>query len=106
MLSSIFLVSATMVCVIFFSMQKKKQLQEGTIKRHPDGFGFFIPDSPDSPDVYIPRHSMTGIMTSDKVLIEVSPEPGGQRFRGEIKKVLKRGTHRVVGHFARLNDKV
>ncbi len=49
---------------------------------------------------------MTGVMTSDKVLIEVSPEPGGQRFRGEIKKIISRGTHRVVGHFARLNDKV
>ncbi len=88
------------------NVKKSKQLQEGTIKRHPDGFGFFIPDAPDVPDVYIPRHSMTGIMTNDKVLVEVSPEPGGQRFRGEIQKIISRGTLRVVGSYTKLNEKV
>lgn len=88
------------------NVKKSKQLQEGTIKRHPDGFGFFIPDTPDAPDVYVPRNSMTGVMTNDKVLIEVSPEPGGQRFRGEIQKILKRGTEHVVGAYTRLNEKV
>lgn len=85
-------------------MKKKKSL-EGTIKRHADGFGFFIPDLAEEPDVYIPRHSMIGIMTNDHVLAEITPEPGGNRFRGEIKKVLKRGSPLVVGTYAKLNDK-
>lgn len=84
-------------------MQKNKILN-GTIKRHPDGFGFFIPDDKDHPDVYIPRQYMDGIMTNDKVAVTVTPEKGTERFRGEIVKVLNRGTKTIVGRFYRLND--
>ena len=86
-------------------MQKRTTLT-GTIKRHPDGFGFFIPDLMDHPDVYIPRNSMEGIMTNDKVLIQVFPEKGEERFRGEIIQVLNRGTKVVVGRFFKMNEKV
>jgi ribonuclease R len=86
-------------------MHKKKILQ-GTIKRHPDGFGFFIPDDKEHPDVYIPRHSMEGIMTNDKVAVEVYPEKGGERFRGEIVRVVQRGTKRIVGRFYKINDRM
>lgn len=77
----------------------------GTIKRHADGFGFFIPDNSKLPDVYIPRHSMTGVMTNDYVEIEAFPgrrDPQNQ-LRGEVKKILKRGTRHVVGHFYEQN---
>ena len=83
----------------------KKKLLTGTIKRHPDGFGFFIPEDKDHPDVYIPRHSMEGVMTNDKVSVEIYPEKGGERFRGEIIKVVQRGTKTFVGRFFKLNDK-
>jgi ribonuclease R len=85
-------------------MQKKNFLN-GTIKRHPDGFGFFIPEDKDHSDVYIPRNSMEGIMTNDKVMVEAFPERGTDRFRGEIVKVLERGTKKIVGRFFRYNDK-
>lgn len=85
-------------------MQKKKILS-GTIKRHPDGFGFFIADDKDQPDVYIPRNSMEGIMTNDKVMAEIYPEKGGDRYRGEIIRVTERGTKTFVGRFYKLNDK-
>lgn len=86
-------------------MQKTKLLN-GTIKRHPDGFGFFIPDEMGHPDVYIPRHSMEGIMTNDKVVIEVFPEKGTDRFRGEIIKITARGLKTVVGRFYKINEKI
>lgn len=85
---------------------QKKRILNGTIKRHPDGFGFFIPDDKEQPDVYIPRHSMDGIMTNDKVAAEIFPEKGSDRFRGEIVKVLSRGTKTIVGRFYRLNDRM
>lgn len=85
-------------------MFKKKFLQ-GTIKRHPDGFGFFIPDNPEHPDVYIPRSSMEGVMTSDKVMIDVTPERGGERFRGEIIRIVSRGFRQIVGAFHIINEK-
>ncbi|WP_413576776.1 ribonuclease R [Bdellovibrio sp. HCB290] len=87
------------------STQKKKILT-GTIKRHPDGFGFFIPEDKEHPDVYIPRNSMEGVMTNDKVTVEVYPEKGGERFRGEVIRVVQRGTKTFVGRFYRLNDRL
>jgi len=86
------------------TMFKKKFLQ-GTIKRHPDGFGFFIPDNPEHPDVYIPRSSMGGVMTSDKVMIDVTPERGGERFRGEVVRIVSRGFRQIVGTFHIINEK-
>lgn len=75
------------------------QTQIGRIKRHPDGFGFFIPEDPEQPDVYIPRQSMEGIMTNDRVTVTVERERGGDRYRGEIVNVLDRGLKTVVGQF-------
>jgi ribonuclease R len=86
-------------------MRKKSQsLIIGSIKRHPDGFGFFIPDDKEHPDVYIPKHSMAGIMSTDRVMIEVFPEGRGDRFRGEIVRILSRGTKRVVGPFTPVDN--
>lgn len=83
----------------------KKRLMEGIVKRHPDGFGFFISDDPEQPDVYIPRHDMNGIMTNDRVAIEVFPESGGTgRFRGHVVRIVSRALKKVVGRFQRLND--
>ncbi|MFN7729833.1 MAG: ribonuclease R [Bdellovibrio sp.] len=83
-------------------MNKTKKLQQGMIKRHPDGFGFFIPDDTELPDVYVPRHSMNGVMTNDKVVISVEAERGTDRFRGDIVRIVERGTKKIVGIFTPL----
>lgn len=77
----------------------KKSLHEslGVVKRHPDGFGFFISDDVDQVDVYIPRHSMKGVMTNDRVRVRIEREKGGDRFRGDISEILQRAVTRVVG---------
>lgn len=87
-------------------MKRKDQIrkgqrreQEGTVKRHPDGFGFFIPDDTEKPDVYIPRQAMNGIMSNDRVRVLVAREPGGDRYRGEIVEVLSRAFTRVMGQY-------
>lgn len=77
----------------------KTNLLNGMIKRHPDGFGFFIPEDPEHPDVYIPRHSMEGVMTNDKVQIQAERERGSERYRGEIVKILERGVKTIVGPY-------
>ena len=82
----------------------------GIIKRHPDGFGFLIPDQPDTPDVYVARQSMTGIMTNDKVEVELyRPRSGGKskedRLSGEIIKVISRSNTRVVGRYLPVDKK-
>lgn len=85
-------------------LMKKKKFVQGLIKRHPDGFGFLIPDDKTHPDVYVPRHSMSGVMSNDRVLAEVEPEKGGDRFRGEIVRVIARGVRKIVGAFKKVNE--
>ena len=80
-----------------------KTVVTGLIKRHPDGFGFLIPDQDDIPDIYIPRKNMRGAMTQDHVQADVFPEPGGDRYRGEITEIIKRGLSTVTGQAHRLN---
>ncbi len=79
-------------------------IQQGVIKRHPDGFGFFIPDNSHVPDVYIPKKHMRSVMSLDRVEVRITPEPGGLRFRGSIEKLLERGTKKIVGRIYRLNE--
>lgn len=69
-------------------MKQKNKFLQGFIKRHPDGFGFFIPDDHEHADVYIPKHSMENIMTNDRVMVQVFAEKGGDRFHGEILRIL------------------
>ncbi len=82
----------------------KKKILSGKIKRHPDGFGFFIPDDHEFPDVYIPKHCMFGVMTNDHVSIEVKQEKGKDRYSGEILRVLERATEQVIGRYSATGD--
>lgn len=77
---------------------------EGIIKRHPDGFGFFIPDDKEHPDVYVPQHSMKSAMTNDRATISVEKEKDG-RFRGEIIKITERSQKRIAGKFSLVSEK-
>lgn len=84
---------------------------DGLVKRHPDGFGFFIPDDKSHPDVYLPKHTMVGVMTHDRVRIQAEKERSGydnsnvDRYRGEIIEILKRGTNKVVGTLTKQNER-
>ena len=70
---------------------------DGIIKRHPDGFGFFIPDNTSHPDAYVSRRYMQGLMSNDRVHVEIFPERDGKRFRGQVIRILGRATERVSG---------
>lgn len=80
-------------------MKKNSRESLGIIKRHPDGFGFFIPDDPDAPDVYIPRNGMNGVMTNDRVRVAVEKEKGGDRYRGDVLEILSRAVTRAMGQY-------
>lgn len=84
--------------------KNQKQIS-GIIKRHADGFGFLIPDDINEEDVYIPKHSMVGIMTNDKLLVTVIHDRAQQRSHGEVLKILSRGTKYIVGKISTLNEK-
>ncbi|HEX4922960.1 MAG TPA: ribonuclease R, partial [Bdellovibrionales bacterium] len=75
----------------------KKHLVEGIVKRHPDGFGFLVPDDTEVPDVYIPRHNMAGVMTNDRVQVKVERNQYDNRLSGEIVNIIKHATTKVLG---------
>lgn len=81
--------------------KKKNQFSTvvGVVKRHPDGFGFLIPDDRDAPDIYVPRHEMSGVMANDRVRVVMKRESGGNRFRGENLEIMDRAVKRVTGKF-------
>ena len=80
------------------------RLLQGTIKRHPDGFGFFIPEDVEHPDVFIPAQAMKTAMTNDKVSITVEKERDG-RFRGEIMNINERTQKKIAGAFSIWNER-
>ena len=75
----------------------KNERVTGLVKRHPDGFGFLIPDEPDLPDLFLARKEMHGVMTNDRVEAEMQKERGGDRYFGADVKILERGVRRLVG---------
>jgi ribonuclease R len=85
------------------SKNNSQKTLSGIIKRHPDGFGFFIPDDKEHADVYIPSQSMKSAMTNDRVTIIVEKERDG-RFRGEIIRITDRATKRIAGKFQKQSE--
>ena len=113
-------------------VQKKGLIQKsfkGVIKRHPNGFGFFIPETPHIPDIFI--EDISGIMTNDFVLVRVigsrlwnnkkkrrkkqvrikedlnqaqKETNAEKRWFGEVVKILKRDKKVIVGHFIQQAD--
>ena len=74
---------------------------EGILKRHPDGFGFVIPDDKKHPDIYIPSTKIGSALTNDRVevLVYQKRKGGARSYFGFIKNVLKRDKQFVVGAF-------
>lgn len=78
----------------------------GTVKRHPDGFGFLIPEDASLPDIYISRQYMAGVMTNDRVEAEVfrarpmdRGSSGADRLFGEVKRIISRAHARIIGRY-------
>jgi ribonuclease R len=74
---------------------------EGYYRANPRGFGFIIPDVPNSHgDLFVPRHAAGGALSGDKVIAKVIFEgkrDGQTRYRGEITDVTERARNRFVG---------
>ncbi len=85
---------------------KNANLLEGIVKRHPDGFGFLIPDDRKHPDVYIPSGKMGSALTNDrvKVLVYQKRRKGPRSYFGFVHSVLKRNKEFAIGAFEITDD--
>lgn len=82
----------------------KNQTILGTVKRHPDGFGFVLPVEDGVPDVFISRDDMQGVMSNDKVEVEVFKSSKSDKFYGKIVRITDRAVHRIVGKYEKLDN--
>src|SRR5262245_35300294 len=77
-----------------------RNLVEGTILIHRDGYGFVIPkeriQGVDS-DIYIPAALISSAMNGDKVKVEITFRKSGGRAEGRVVSVEKRARETVVG---------
>src|SRR6516164_6549432 len=77
-----------------------RNLIDGTIVVHRDGYGFVIPrekvQGVDS-DIYIPAALLSSALNGDKVKVEITMRKAGGRAEGRIVSVEKRARDTVVG---------
>ncbi|NRR06222.1 ribonuclease R [Brevibacillus sp. RS1.1] len=82
-----------------YGVPEKMNLVRGRLQSHPKGFGFVIPETPDSDDVYVHANDMNGALHGDTVFVRVEKEAGGNRLEGQIIRIVERGIKQVVGTF-------
>lgn len=70
--------------------KNKKGVLEGKIELHPDGFGFLIANDPQSPNVYVPKEGLVGVMNKDIVRVQVTQEFQDGKLRGNVVEIVKR----------------
>jgi len=83
-----------------YGLPTKMNLVVGKIKRHPDGYGFVIPEKEGEEDIFISPRNLTEAMHGDRVVARVeSIRKKGKE--GKVIRILERGLHKVVGKFMR-----
>jgi len=90
-----------------YGVPEKMDLVSGTLKGHPDGFFFVIPDPTAAEmtldaqqiDVYIGFKKNGDAMHGDRVVARVEKHKGEGKREGRVIRVLERGHMQIVGRF-------
>ncbi|MES2344724.1 MAG: ribonuclease R [Chlamydiota bacterium] len=72
----------------------------GTLRLHPKGFGFVIPDNPaqSASDIFIPKHLTESAVDGDKVEVAINPSSNPEKGpEGKIVCITKRGRSHLAG---------
>jgi ribonuclease R len=83
-----------------FSLKKPEvETLIGTLRMHPRGFGFVVPEQPSlyPQDIFIPKYATDNAVDGDKVEVIVSPDSGEKGPEGRIVHILKRGRSHLAG---------
>ncbi len=73
----------------------------GTLRMHPRGFGFVVPEDPEKKDVFIPRHLTHNAVDGDTVEVTVKPSSKSEKGpEGEVLAILKRERTHLAGIIA------
>ena len=86
----------------------ENEIITGTLRMHPRGFGFVIPDSLfDCPeDVFIPKHLTDNAVDGDRVEIQINPESNWEKGPdGKILSIITRGRTHLAGTIREITAK-
>ncbi len=86
-----------------YGLPEKMRLVVGKVKRHPDGYGFVIPEAPGEEDVFLSPRNLREAMHGDRVVarVEAVRKKGKE---GRVIRILERGLRKVVGKFMRAKN--
>lgn len=95
-----------------WSLPDSRRTMTGTLSAHVQGFGFVTPDTPGTPDLFIPQRQMGAALHGDRVRVEITADerrrpprgrsrarPEGRQVEGRIVGVIERRTNRLAGLF-------
>ncbi|TYP47030.1 ribonuclease R [Thermosediminibacter litoriperuensis] len=84
-----------------YGVPERMNLVVGRIEGNPKGYAFLIPDNPDIEDIYIGLQNLNGAVHGDRVIVRPIFKPAGGRVEGEVVRILKRASTRIVGTLER-----
>ncbi len=82
------------------AIESTKEIMTGTLRLHPRGFGFVVPDNLSlyPQDVFIPKHLTDNAVDGDLVEVLIQTKPHSEKGpEGKILSVLKRGRTHLAG---------
>lgn len=83
-----------------YGLPEKLNLIVGRLQGHQAGYGFLLPDRQGMEDVFIGADSLNGAMHGDRVIARFKGVARrGMREEGEVIRILKRGSEKLVGTF-------
>ena len=93
------------------AVRQQSYTVRGVLKRHPEGFGFVIPEDKEHPDIYIPATQIGSALSQDQVEVLVhktgkTRERNSRSVVGLIQSILKRDKEFVAGFVELQKDQV
>ncbi|MCG0276512.1 MAG: ribonuclease R, partial [Thermosediminibacteraceae bacterium] len=84
-----------------YGVPERMNLVVGHLEGNPKGYAFLIPDNPEVEDIYIGLENLNGAVHGDRVIVRPLFKPAGGRVEGEVVRILKRASTRIVGTLER-----
>ncbi|MBL8385535.1 MAG: ribonuclease R [Burkholderiales bacterium] len=79
---------------------RPRELEHGRVSRHRDGYGFITPQAGGA-DLFVPAHSLEGVMHGDMVAFARRGADRRGRIEARVVEIVERGVKRVVGRLVR-----
>ena len=81
-----------------YALPDAQNLVTGSVHAHPDGYGFLIPQTKDTPDLYLNRREMRRLMHGDRVMARIDRKEHG-RVEAHVVQVVERAQKRLIGTY-------